>query len=937
LVTARVATGAVFLLFSASCQAFAEDNASVHISDAKTACSSFPEGLTVVGDVLAFAVEDGLHGRELWMRDGDGLPVLVADLWPGPTGSNPRRLTPTGHRLYFVADSDRFGTELWLWDTGDYSLKMVNETSPGPQRQEVEVIATSPDTLYFVSNLESDLDLWAVAIGTTIPCKLRDLYWKPERGSYGCAVSPEGELILFLPGGGLWLARRLESGLRRIVETPCRPDDITSSCFLRDRLVFAGKDWSEYGEELWVYEASANTVTLLRDIYPGKGSASLGGLFAWNNSLYFEANDGEHGLELWSSDGTSDGTRLVKDINPGAPGSDPHYFCPAGPRLYFVADDGMHGPELWQTDGFAEGTALVHDVYPGARGGAPWSLTEWGEQLFFCAESPTEGEEVWMADGTPSEVRLLADIVPGPASSGPDNLTAMSDALCFTADDGVYGEELWMTDGTTRGTRLAADIAPPRRESTSRPASLTAVGDRLFFVAEDGHHGRELWTSDGSPEGTRVLLDLVPGPLDSQPERLTAADPFLFFTADDRVSGRELWCSDGTSEGTRLVSDILPGPEGSEPDHVVALDAHAYFLADDGKSGRRLWQSDGTQHGTTAVQDSAHEPTAGAIADLFILRGKVYFYVGTGNSEWTFYRWIPEQQRTELLLVVPESQPIANQEAVWAQACSGARPPETAEDLYTALVAHPCSVDRARDHPERSAPLVMDSCAFFVAYAEREGAELWRTEGNPDRMICVSRNAFPGSCSSSPSCLTLARERVYFLADTSQYGRILWNVSIDGTDPRPVDHADEEGQPIAVRAKEIACAGNQLFLSVGTLPRGVSQRWRLGFLELTPQGEFSDEPLHASGNASVDQAADPDVSAYRLLQSPCFIDWEADHEFTAVGDRVLFVADDGIHGEELWITDGTSTGTRLVRDIVIPRCETLATALPNTQKTPTTP
>lgn len=36
----------------------------------------------------------------------------------------------------------------------------------------------------------------------------------------------------------------------------------------------------------------------------------------------------------------------------------------------------------------------------------------------------------------------------------------------------------------------------------------------------------------------------------------------------------------------------------------------------------------------------------------------------------------------------------------------------------------------------------------------------------------------------------------------------------------------------------------------------------------------------------------------------------------AVSERVLFPADDGVHGWELWISDGTEEGTQLVKDIV---------------------
>jgi ELWxxDGT repeat protein len=76
--------------------------------------SSEPAGLTAFGGRLYFAADDGVHGRELWQSDGTAAGTRLAqDVAPGLPGSSPEQLTVAGDRLYFTADDGLHGRELW--------------------------------------------------------------------------------------------------------------------------------------------------------------------------------------------------------------------------------------------------------------------------------------------------------------------------------------------------------------------------------------------------------------------------------------------------------------------------------------------------------------------------------------------------------------------------------------------------------------------------------------------------------------------------------------------------------------------------------------------------------------------------------------------------------------------------------------------------------
>jgi ELWxxDGT repeat protein len=67
--------------------------------------------------------------------------------------------------------------------------------------------------------------------------------------------------------------------------------------------------------------------------------------------------------------------------------------------------------------------------------------------------------------------------------------------------------------------------------------------------------------------------------------------------------------------------------------------------------------------------------------------------------------------------------------------------------------------------------------------------------------------------------------------------------------------------------------------------------------------------LHATSAQPAFQVADVNTS-----RTGSVAQWPYRGEFVRLGSQVLFTADDGIHGYEAWITDGTAAGTRLLAD-----------------------
>jgi ELWxxDGT repeat protein len=180
---------------------------------------------------------------------------------------------------------------------------------------------------------------------------------------------------------------------------------------------------------------------------------------------------------------------------------------------------------------------------------------------------------------------------------------------------------------------------------------------------------------------------------------------------------------------------------------------------------------------------------------------------------------------------------------------------------------------------------------FFTAFDDDHGAELWKTDGTKAGTVLV-KDINPGPGSSGPSYPTEVGGMLFFSADDGIHGRELWKT--DGT---------EAG---TVLVKDI---NPGTFFSIQ------------GGLSVSPLSEVGGILLFAARDGGHGQElwrSDGTEAGTVLVKdiipgmgSSIFVD----PSLTDVEGTLFFIANDGIHGTELWKSDGTEAGTVLVKDI----------------------
>lgn len=803
---------------------------------------STPGGLYSLNGYVYF-VADSLTGREIWRTDGTQAGTqLISDINPGRGDGVEGQLFDQyffgslGSTIFFPAnDGSGKGTELWKTDGTANGTVLVKDINPSGDSRPDGFISID-GLIFFVADDGSGQKLWR-SDGTPEGTFSSDIL-SPAYDKNTSMAAYEG-MIYFqgsdpASGSELWRWNGQAGQAELVVDINPSGDSAPDHLRVIDNTLYFSADDGVHGVELW--KTSAGGTEMVLDINPGVNSSNPSNLISFNGLAYFAAATASNGMELWRSDGNADGTRLVEDINPGNGNGISAFtsMVEMGGSLYYVGGENLAGFELRKSDGTS--SSLVLDINPGAYNSNISSMVVMGANIYFSAKnSPEEliseaNYELWRSDGTPAGTQIVKDISPGAGSAFNSNpIVTTNGKLLFAASNRLANWNLWVSDGSEADTSQLAVNTMTAGASIDRAIPF---GSHLFFAADDGVHGLEPWISDGTPGGTRMIKDLVTGnrggidagPLASFGTLIVGQR--LYFSGYE-LDGQQnrwdaLWVTDGSEAGTQLVVR-------DRPQTMAAIGSMAYFLCG-GDDNVRLYKSNGTPQGTEEIKHwgAGYDHNNWSVS----LDGRYYFYLRTPNG-------------TEL----------------W-------------ESDGTPSGTHPAAVTPKVDLLILKGGVELPG--GLILYAD--GGKFWQSCGIPGSERLVSGDYLYTNWTQA-----IAGEWLYFIA-TNEAGTSAYNL---------------------YRTKGVGSGVEMIAEDVRWIEHTLGDQVYFGYWRQI-NGSWFRHLGRAGGEPVVVERFEPTSSAYTY--EPSF----GSPRIAQIGEQAYFYGKNDIDGAELWTSDGMPTGTHRI-------------------------
>jgi len=501
-------------------------------------------------------------------------------------------------------------------------------------------------------------------------------------------------------------------------------------------------------------------------------------------------------------------------------------------------------------------------------------------RLVFAADAAGAGLEPWVYDPAVGTLATIADLWPGPASSNPSVLTLTPDGagVYFRANDGEHGAEPWLYSGT-RAKMLDFNLGPIGSDIT---AFAVGSGAWMFAVGHDLAGLSSLWRTNWA-DTSRLLT--------ATSDELLVLGSYVFFSGSTAL-GSEL-VRDVIDPTTLYGFDLAVGALGSAPHNFRALNGALYVIATDAASVVRLFRIDPVSAAVAAyphVLAAASE--AMVVAD--VEGGLVYFTDSAGavqvnNGAAAATTLVSGPGVMSHLVRAGGHVFFARSDVVdLVTVVASALPPSAASVFAVGQV--PLQIT--------GATLAAAPFLYFVARDAAHGEELWRTDGGAAGAEVL--DLWPGPTGSSVRLLGATTARTYVAATSPGVPQGIWacdNAAISTLASGCVRlSSGSAGGPYLAGAldapteRQGLAVGTQFYFGGINEPSGPFHLWRAA----------ADNTLVSVGQLALGSASS---SPSGFTSGP------------AVGE-VAFVANDGVHGSEVWVSDGSSSGTRLFGEAV---------------------
>lgn len=801
--------------------------------------------------------------------------------------SNPSDFIKLNDKLIFVAENDNFGAELWVSDGTSNSASLLKDINSGPSSGIAFVYSEFTKSRRFSEH---------TAILNN------ELYFIAQDG---------------IGNGNLWKTDGTTQGTQKITNSVNFNFNFTNPQQSNIKLTTVNNEIffhivTENGIQFWKTDGTNSGTILVKDNVQVSEFGQDQYRGSLNNLYIFGSRTlNSDKIELWRSDGTESGTfQLISNIdgngsNGGTQGL--NQLIEFDSELYFVArGDIFSEPRtrigIVKTDGSIANTMGIQNLYTANELFDFSNVIEINNNLYFSFyRFSTRELDIWKYDPVLGVANIIYSVNEG-FQFMTSNLAADEANLIFTGPSQNNKTALLQLNTLNNEVQEIKELSDETPvgfySSTHFPNRIQRLNDNEFYIKQtvDGNFSNGFtqgWITNISSEGTiavNALNNLI---------RAFTFNNSLFFPRIEQNLGNELWFSDGTDSGTTIYQNLNTFPLGIEPSasteflkikNISATNDNVIFGATDPSNGFEPRAVNGTTEATELLLDvnpGIENSDPGILSGYVNYNGEVYFSATqAGFATQKVFKTDGTSSGTSLLPGLPNgsSSQITNfiemNGVLYFTGRIG-----NIHYLFSTDGSN-ISVVKNFGSGTNTFDMISSGDKLYLYNPTFSGPQIWVSDGTESGTILLKTFITYGGF------LTASNNKVYFSAKEIFEDELeLWQT--DGTVSGTIELINI-GAGYDSAPQNIVSLGDNIIFSAFTIEEG-RELW---ISDGTPTGttllkDINNSPLPSLPNNT-------GIKTSSIL---------------SMDDYALFAASDGVNDTELWITDGTTNGTTILKNI----------------------